>query len=61
MFQFDYVALLYVNAVTIHAEPAALPNETNTVNTMKVKTNVKAGPTPIYMSINDTGFSSRGR
>ena len=35
------------------------PNETYTVNTMKVKTNVKAGPTPIYRSINDTGFSSR--
>ena len=50
-----------MNAVRIHDESAALPNEINTVNTMKVKTNVKAGPPPIYMSINDTGFSSRGR
>ena len=24
-------------------------------DSMTVKTNVKAGPTPIYMSINDTG------
>ena len=29
------------------------------MNTMKIKTNVKAGPTPIYRSINDTGFSGR--
>ena len=48
-------ALLYPNAARIHGESAALPTETNTENTMNVKTNVKAGPTPIYMSINDTG------
>ncbi len=54
------VALLYVNAVRIQRESNhAQPSQPTTVNTMKVKTNVKAGPTPIYRSINDTGFSSR--
>jgi len=54
------VALLYVNAVRIQREfNHSQPSQPTTVNTMKVKTNVKAGPTPIYRSINDTGFSSR--
>ena len=39
----------------IHDESAALSNAINTVNTRNVKTNVKAGPIPIYMSINDAG------
>ena len=34
------------------------PNPTK-MNTMRLKTTVKAGLTPIYMSINDTGFSGR--
>ncbi len=46
---------LFLNRTRIPNPPTINPTE----SIMNVKTNVKAGPTPIYMSINDTGLKGR--